>query len=488
MATQSVFNYASTDSPVVYHQGRMISLGELLQTVDYLYEKIPAHQYLLNLYEDRYYFLLGFLLSLKQRSISLLPSTITPHFLNQLKNNYADILLLSDTKEAQKGFQHCDLRSLINAADGQIAASSEPRSKQTALLIMPEIELSRQIAIIFTSGSTGQPEPYIKQWGDLVCSGRYLAEKFLSATAPRSKELACILATVPAQHMYGLEASIMMALQSGLLIHAEKPFFPQDITLCLQELAQAARHRGLSIAATLITTPLHIKACIKTDVSLPGVKQFICATAPLEFELAQLCEEHYCARVMEIFGCTEVGSMAWRRTVASEQWTVFADMTLETVNSQSDDKTKPDDVQIKTTRSIKNFLFNDIIELLDKQHFILKGRKEDLINLAGKRTSLAYLNHHLQSCDGLIDGCFYQHQESRLVAFVVLKQHGGEQQAKTEIERKQTILEIRNYLKNSIESVFLPKKIYFVKALPRNATGKLPMSELKTLLVQQETK
>ena len=529
-----VLNYASLASPVVYHQHRAISLGELLQTVNYLCEKIPAHQHLLNLYEDRYYFLLGFLLGLKQQSISLFPSTVTTHVLNQLYANYNDLLILSDLKTDQeqsgKKYQSFDLKELLKDTDfrhtvaaetssgsetssdketssgketsSNKEASSEKQSDQALLSFIPDIALNKRVAIIFTSGSTGQPKPFIKQWNDLLIPARHLTERLFldqhkieqkaeqktdkTSEASPKKVLHALLATVPAQHMYGLEASIIVALQNGFVIHSSKPFFPQDITHCLEDLTQLAHRCGQTIETTVITTPLHLKACIKTGVPLPGVKQFISATAPLQIELAQLCETQYSARVMEIFGCTEVGSMACRRTIETEQWTVLEDITLQAINEHNE-------IQINTARSIKHFPFNDIIELLDEQHFILKGRKEDLINLAGKRTSLAYLNHHLQSYEELTDACFYQDAllkksnkvnaitEYQLVAFVVLKTPAA-------MNNKHMLIKIRHYLQQRIESVFLPKKIFFVDTLPRNTTGKLPQSELKKLLQQQETK
>jgi acyl-coenzyme A synthetase/AMP-(fatty) acid ligase len=38
-----------------------------------------------------------------------------------------------------------------------------------------------------------------------------------------------VLATVPPQHMYGLESSVLFPLQNGLALHAGMPFFPADI-------------------------------------------------------------------------------------------------------------------------------------------------------------------------------------------------------------------------------------------------------------------
>ncbi len=58
---------------------------------------------------------------------------------------------------------------------------------------------------MFTSGSTGLPVPHIKTWGCLVAGARAEAD-CLGLTG---KERHYIVATVPAQHMFGLETSVM---------------------------------------------------------------------------------------------------------------------------------------------------------------------------------------------------------------------------------------------------------------------------------------
>jgi len=178
--------------------------------------------------------------------------------------------------------------------------------------------------------------------------------------------------------------------------------------------------------------------------------------------------------------------MAWRRTIESEQWTVLDDISLDLDSNQNNT------VQIHTTRSIQIFPFNDIVVLIDNKHFLLKGRKEDLINQGGKRTSLAFLNHHLQSYDELTDACYYQddsQEESRLIAFVVLRtafSTPNSTKSKNK-EQRQKSRQIKDYLKNKIEAVFLPKKIIYISELPRNATGKLPLSQLKNLFLQHKS-
>ena len=43
----------------------------------------------------------------------------------------------------------------------------------------------------------------------------------------------------------------------------------------------------------------------------------------------------------------------------------------------------------------------DVLELTGGDRFLLHGRVADLVNIAGKRSSLAYLNHQLNSIPGV---------------------------------------------------------------------------------------
>lgn len=91
------------------------------------------------------------------------------------------------------------------------------------------------------------------------------------------------------------------------------------------------------------------------------------------------------------------------------------------------------------------------------------------MNIAGKRTSLGYLNHQLNDIEGVHDGVFFMPDESgegvtRLTAFVVAPG----------VSRNDLI----GALRARIDPAFLPRPLYLVDALPRNATGKLPREAL----------
>jgi len=110
------------------------------------------------------------------------------------------------------------------------------------------------------------------------------------------------------------------------------------------------------------------------------------------------------------------------------------------------------------------------MELLDAQHFRLIGRANDLIHVAGKRSSLAHLNFHLNRIEGVADGAFWLPDDVaegvvRLVAFVV---------APT-LDARQVV----SALRHDLEGAFVPRRVIHVQALPRDATGKLTTQRLR---------
>jgi acyl-coenzyme A synthetase/AMP-(fatty) acid ligase len=116
---------------------------------------------------------------------------------------------------------------------------------------------------------------------------------------------------------------------------------------------------------------------------------------------------------------------------------------------------------------------SDVLEVLSPTRFRLLGRSNDLINVAGKRSSLAHLNHHLNSIPGVHDGAFWLPPAatvegiSRLVAFVV---------APT-LTRDEVIAGLRP----RVDAAMLPRRVILLDHLPRDATGKLPASRLADL-------
>ena len=145
------------------------------------------------------------------------------------------------------------------------------------------------------------------------------------------------------------------------------------------------------------------------------------ATAPLSPQLAAQAEAALGGRLIEIYGCTEAGQVATRRTTAGRRWATLGGPAPAARRTSDDGErfvvggghvAEPTPLGRRAGADRR------------AQRFRLLGRANDLIHVAGKRSSLAHLNFHLNSIDGVDDGAFWLPDEVadgvvRPVAFVV---------------------------------------------------------------------
>jgi acyl-coenzyme A synthetase/AMP-(fatty) acid ligase len=428
-----------SQAPIAWRDGRAISPSAFLSHVRQTAERLPAGAYAINLCENRYHFLVGFAAALLRGQITLLPPNRAEQMIADIARTYPESYCLVERP-------HQEL-----AARQHTIEIHEPPGEDSRL---PEIAQDAIAAIAFTSGSTAKARPNPKRFSDLVL-GAYLAQHRFGITRER---VATIVATVPAQHMYGLETSIMLPLVSGVAFHSGRPFFPEDIRAALTSVAAPA---------LLITTPIHLRACLESGVvAWPQLYSIISATAPLCTKLAQRAEQRFGCPVLEIYGCTEAGSIASRRTREEELWRLYDGLSLSKLDGGCyvSGPPLPEPVHL-----------HDRLEIKTASHFKLLGRDSDIINLAGKRASLEDLNHRLRAIPGVYDGTFLVLPEettgvARLAALVVAPALRPS--------------EILAALAKGVDPVFLPRPLFKVERLPRNPTGKLPRAELLGLLAR----
>jgi len=409
---------------------------------------LPPGQHVLNLCGDRYRFTVALAACIVSGRISLLPSTHTPEMVRQMQRIAPDVFCIVDLGADRGG---------IDLPAFRYPESMPPPAADPAI---PDIDCGQVIAQVFTSGSSCVPVPHVKRWGSLVRNVRAEAERLGIGAAH------AILGTVPPQHMYGLESTVLMPLQSGAALHAGRPFYPADICVALASLPRPR---------VLVTTPYHLRALLTDQATLPAVDQLLSATAPLSQDLANEAEARFGAPLHEIYGCTETGQLATRRTTAGTEW-----QTLPAVHLRREGEV----IWAEGGHIDSPTCLADVIELTGdgpvSTTFLLHGRHADLVNIAGKRTSLAYLNHQLNAIPGVQDGVFLLPREDspdsigRLAALVVAP--------------GLTPAALTQALRERIDPVFLPRPLLFVEALPRNATGKLPSQITQELLATLQSR
>jgi len=433
------------DAPLAWRDGRPLSRRQYLADVQALAAALPDSGPMLNVTADRYRFAVGLGAAMLRGQDNLLPPNHTPDTVARLRTLFPGTYGLTDEDVAR-----VNLPMIRHPAD---AAPLAP-----APLGVPGIAADALTAQVLTSGSTGTPVPHPKRWGLLVSNAKAGAKRLARQMGRRALDGVTLVATVPAQHMYGFESSVLVAMLGGAAFDTGRPFFPADIGAAL---ARAPRPR------MLVTTPFHLKMLLDSGIALPEVDLTLCATAPLSPQLAARAESLLGAPLMEIYGCTEAGQVASRRTTEGPEWHAYDGLVL----SGDGDRTQVQGGHVPEPTTLA-----DVLEVVDAQTFRLLGRSNDLINIAGKRSSLSHLNHHLNSIEHVHDGAFWlplaedAGRVVRLVAFVVAPGVSPE-----------TLHEhVLGALRERLDPAFLPRRVVAVPALPREPTGKLPTGPFAT--------
>jgi acyl-coenzyme A synthetase/AMP-(fatty) acid ligase len=440
-----LLGHTCLDDVFAWQDGSPISVRDFLAEVQTLASQLPHGHHLLNLCQNRYHFAVGFAAGLISGKISLQPSSQSAETLHQIKASCPDVFCLCDDDFPTLDLPRLDFPDLPAANGSEISE-------------IPRIPADQIAARLFTSGSTGRPMPHEKTWGKLVRNGRAEAQRLGLLDTPHQ-----IIGTVPAQHSFGFESTILLAFHGNSPFWAGRPFYPQDIVNALQAVPEPR---------LLVTTPFHLSALLSAGLALPPVDMLLSATAPLSATLAKQAEDSFDAPLYEIYGSTESGQIASRRTTDGPAWHLLDDINLE----QNTDQTTASGGHVEGRVGL-----SDIIEMIDNRHFLLHGRHADLINIAGKRTSLAYLHHQINAIPGVTDAAFFLPDESssdggtenitRLCAFVVAPG----------MNQRQILAELRQRL----DPIFLPRPLFLLDALPRNSTGKLPRNQLQALYAEK---
>jgi acyl-coenzyme A synthetase/AMP-(fatty) acid ligase len=390
-------------------------------------------RYLINLCEHRDNFLIAFCAALVRGHTNLLPSSRAEG-------------VVDEVAALNPGSYRCD--------DAFIAAVAESSSATYNSFELPGDHIAVKA---FTSGSTGSPQGHIKFWRSFMGSTAQNALRIRECLAPAyGNARPWIVATVPPQHMYGLETSIILPLLSDMAVHAGRPLFPADIAAALAEVPEPR---------VLVTTPVHMRAIVASGQRFPPTALVVSATAPLDVELAQSIEHQLESTVLEMFGSTETCVIAARRTSTEREWHLYPEVVLTP---------EEDGASVNAPWFVAPMRLQDLIELHSNSRFTIYGRNADMIEVAGKRASLAELTRRLLAIPGVQDAVVFQPDTPnggivrRIAALVVAPSLTAEA--------------ITDKLAHSVDPAFIPRPLAIVPRLPRNDVGKLPRENLLAAL------
>ena len=434
-----LIGHARADAVAARRRNVPVTAAQFLADVERAAAALPDASHVLNSCGDRYLFAVVLCAAICRGQTTLLPPTTTPNVVKAMLAFAPDAYYIADDPDTRlelPRFELCDvLEGERDAGHGEFA--------------VPQIAAEQVVACVFTSGSTGEPQPHFKTWGSLVVDMRGEAKR-LAVGASHT-----IFGTVPPQHMYGFESTVMLPLVTGATLTGERLYFPADIEAAIE----AARPPRI-----LFTTPFHLRAWMESE-GTGHIETLVSATAPLSVGLARRAEELTGARVYEIYGCTEAGQVATRRPTESVEWHALDGMRIWNEGEQA----MCAGAHVESPTPLQ-----DVIEVRgDGTRFLLHGRSSDMVNIAGKRNSLGYLDHQLTAIPGVVDGAFFLPDEgpgdgvTRLMAFAVAPG----------LDAKLILAELRQ----CIDAAFMPRPLLLVASLPRALSGKLPREALRAL-------
>ncbi len=389
-------------------------------------------------------FRLAFVAVIASGMTALLAASRKPAMLQRLFEQYPESLLMTDTDSS------CAPASTIIMTD-----FTADQSVPAGDVKLPQVSYSLLAAILFTSGSTGKPKANHKHWGDLIKASALMRQRL--QLTPQD----CLLVAVQPQHMYGFETQVLMPLLGGIGLFASRLFYPADIYAAMKQLQENG------IKASLVITPIQLRAMLGSGLDFSPLRQIVCSAAALSVNLARQAESQWKIPLTEIFGSTELGSVASRRTAKEELWKLYPQVNLQSEGNA---------YRVNADYLPHQPLLDDTIELDEKNPrvFRLLGRASDLIKVAGKRASLMALNNRLLDIPGVIDGVFVMpgdaRENPRPCALVVAP----------DLNRETLFSALAEWL----DPVFLPRPVYFVDRLPRETNGKLPRIKLMQLIEQ----
>lgn len=441
---QILANDRPAHCPIAYREGTPITLGEFRHLVINLISKIQsssAKRWAL-CFNDSYYFSASLLAVWYCHKVAIIPG--------HLRQN--QLIAQCDTFDALL----TDL-SLSITKEKLFLPLQENLSIDTKL---PEWSGLGQL-ILFTSGSTGEPKEIEKTTNLLVSEIELIAQRWFEPL-----QGSIVAATVSHQHMYGLTFRIMLPLLMGI------PFYTHLINYHEQLFAIVKQ------PVILITSPAYLK---RLDSKLPQLsfRKIFSAGGPLTFSEAQNIKLLLGSLPQEIYGTTETGVIACRSQHMPEQlWQPFPSIEIsqqadETIYVVSPLLIDPAGIQI-----------NDVIRL-HSNGFQLVSRKDRIIKIEEKRISLDEVERYLLNLSEVNEcAVIVLQQDTRIIlgAVIVLSEQGlykFQQQGKFQFTRQ-----LRQELRNKLESVAIPRRWRIVTSLPQNSQGKRSQIELQELFYE----
>lgn len=402
--------------------------------------QLHAGETVCNLCNSRVGFLVTWLAALRQGCLQLLPPSGGNADLTVILQSCLQPVIVVDDEQLLQPQWAPHARCFVNVPSATLRSLPDD-----GLSWQPDWDVP--VARLYTSGSTGVPEPQTRTLGQLARGAQHVAERLKVEFGSGPMPVSGIVCSVPPQHMFGLELSVMLPLVHGVPVLESRPLLPADVVSAFEQMGEGT---------AWITTPLHLQALVRSGVSVPHCRMAVSSTMALDAATAGQSEALIDAPVFEIYGSTETGAVAMRRAAKSIRWQPLADVHIEA--GVADAGTRIWGSHFPSPQTL-----TDHIQMDEDGCFELLGRHGDMVKIGGRRASLAGLNLLLSGMPGLEDGVFYLPSRAVAAARLVLIHDGAALDP----------VVVEQWLRERMDPVFLPRAIICTPSLGRSNAGKL---------------
>lgn len=439
------------EHPVAVNQGKVIDQAALEARVHHWIAALqPLQGSRWAVYHSDSFEYLSILLALWQlRRTACIPSDNRPGTISRLRG---------------------DLDGLVGEFDDAqaVRASTDDNATRDRAWIVPDQE---SIALeIYTSGSTGTPKSIHKTISQLERETEVIESLWPSQAGT------VILATVSHQHIFGMTFGLFWPFSSGRAFETRFCEFNEDVRF------KAGHYQRFA----LVSSPSHLGR-FSSSIDWAGIanrcEYVVSSAAPLARADSLKVGRLLGAPVREIYGSSETGAIAWRMQQpdqADAHWHALPGNRLEpgvggTLTLRSTYLGEPD-----------SFALPDRVEFDQDGGFRLLGRADSIAKVEGKRVSLAAIERQLQASDRVKQVRALTIERARVETAIVMQLSPAGQKLLQAHGRRAIIDDFRKLLLQSFEAVVIPRRWRFVREMPFNRQGKLPLENLRVLFARKE--
>jgi len=304
--------------------------------------------------------------------------------------------------------------------------------------------------MFFTSGSTGNPVGALKTKKHLEEEVEVLTKLF------EKREIKKVILTVPFIHIYGMLFGLLYPLLNDIDIVLKEHFLPNDLLNLIDE------------NSLVVTTPLYIKALNKISEKKDLSKAtFVSSTGPLDSQNAKEFSEKFNTDVMQIFGSTETGGIAYKLN----DETLWNPMPKVEIQTNEQNELKVLSPFVSTTIYENSFKdINGVMQTFDyiekeNEKFKLVGRSSQILKIAGKRYSTIQIENILEDEDEINKALVFVSSDNDSLRGEVLD-------ITLESSKEFTTREIKKILQSKLSNLKFSLSLKHVDKIPTSSVGK----------------